>query len=331
LLIIIKDQLVNNKKTEATSRAKGVCPICHSEMRGYAGPLKINHWKHISIANCDKWFETETKWHRGWKNKFPSEWQEIIVEAGTVKHIADVFNPNKELVIEFQNSPISIDDLNQREVFYNKMIWVVNTIPFKKNITLDKNWHSSFSERIIKPIERRFNSYGKSFWNIHNVLMKTYTHKQDGISGFAKHQLQHFLSSLEIKKDEECFNLIWELLDPLISYDLMRTKVTNIIEDLIFKDTGYSESKKILNEVYELNNRFLEKFGSSVFKYPKSKKDYFFFDWKHQHKHWNFAKNPIFLDTGNKNIYMVIENWEYGSGFIVKRFFKSDFLNHYLQ
>ena len=111
----------------------------------------------------------------------------------------------------------------------------------------------------------------------------------------------------------------------------MRTKVSNMIEDLFFNDTEYSESKKLLNEVHELNVRCIKKFESYNFNDSISNRDYFFFDWKPQHKHWNFAKNPIFLDTGNKNIYLVIENWQFESGFIVKRYLKTDFLNHYLQ
>lgn len=326
----MKFALVNDIKTEATSKAKGLCPICYSQMRGYAGHLKINHWKHITKANCDSWFETETDWHREWKNKFPREWQETIIERNNTKHIADVFNPNKELVIEFQNSPISIEDLNQREIYYDKMIWVINVIPFKKNIELDKNWHKCFNEKIIKPIERKSNSFNKPFSNILKILMKIYTHKQEEISRLASVELQQFLAPLDIEKKQEYYSLIWNTLDPLEPYDVMRTKICDLIEELFFRDSEYFESKRLLKEVRELNDQFVKKFGPDDFNDLNSYRDYFFFNWKHQHKHWNFAEKPIFLDTGDENIYLVNENWQFGSGFIVKRYLKAIFLKHYL-
>lgn len=327
----MKFAFVNNIKTEATSKAHGFCPVCSSDMRGYAGPLKINHWKHISAANCDSWFETETEWHREWKNKFPVEWQETIIEIDKTKHIADIFNPNKKLVIEFQNSPISIEELYQREVFYNKMIWVANVIPFKKNITLNKNWHLLFNERIIKPIERKSNSFNKPFFNILKILQKIYTHKQEGINRFASVELRQLLAPFENEKKQEYYNIIWNTLDPLEHYNEIRIKVCDLIEDLFFRDTEYLESKRFLKEVRELNERFIKKFGSISFNDSSSNRDYFFFDWKHQHKHWNFAKKSVFLDTGDENVFLIKENWQFGSGFIVKRFLKTDFLNHYLK
>lgn len=37
------------------------------------------------------------------------------------------------MVIEFQNSPIKLEELNQRELFYKEMIWIVNGINFAKD------------------------------------------------------------------------------------------------------------------------------------------------------------------------------------------------------
>ena len=63
----MKKAFVNGIEGEATSKARGVCRFCASSMRGYAGPMQDNHWKHISKDACDPWFEPETKWHREWK------------------------------------------------------------------------------------------------------------------------------------------------------------------------------------------------------------------------------------------------------------------------
>src|SRR6187549_789206 len=101
----MKFALVDNNKTEAIEGAKGICPICDSEVIARCGKVKINHWAHKAIRNCDPWWEPETEWHRSWKNNFPAEWQEysFIDEQTGEKHIADI-HTNDRLVMEFQHS-----------------------------------------------------------------------------------------------------------------------------------------------------------------------------------------------------------------------------------
>ena len=105
----------------------GQCDFCNSEMVAKCGEIKIWHWAHKSKRNCDPWWESEGEWHRAWKNQFPANWQEVIHQDPSTgeKHIADVKTPTG-LVIEFQHSPISPDELNSRELFYQNMIWIVD-------------------------------------------------------------------------------------------------------------------------------------------------------------------------------------------------------------
>ena len=128
----MKFALVNNIKTEATPRAKGICPSCGSELIAKCGKIKINHWAHKGTQNCDPWWENETEWHRSWKNNFPVEWQEVTLpdEQTGEKHIADV-RTSDGLVIEFQNSPIHPKERITREKFYKDMVWVVNCTRIK--------------------------------------------------------------------------------------------------------------------------------------------------------------------------------------------------------
>lgn len=46
------------------------------------------------------------------------------------KHIADIYNPMLGVVIEFQNSPIALKEIEAREKFYKKMLWVVKVDSF---------------------------------------------------------------------------------------------------------------------------------------------------------------------------------------------------------
>lgn len=114
------------------------CPWCKSDVRAHCGRFVIWHWKHVSKYSCDPWWEPETEWHRNWKDYFPKEWQEVIHHDPITneKHIADLKN-DSGIVVEFQNSSISYDELLQRENFYKKLVWVVNAEPFKCNLILE--------------------------------------------------------------------------------------------------------------------------------------------------------------------------------------------------
>ncbi len=123
----MKYALVDNERREAEPKMRGICPVCSQPVIAKCGEYKINHWAHVAHADCDKWWESETDWHRAWKNNFAPEWQEVIMrdaETGE-KHVADV-QTSDGLVIEFQHSSIKPEKQRSREAFYKKMVWVVD-------------------------------------------------------------------------------------------------------------------------------------------------------------------------------------------------------------
>ena len=122
----MKFALVNGEKSEATKGAKGLCPSCGSELIAKCGEVKINHWSHKGKRNCDPWWENETEWHRAWKNEFPTKWQEVIrYDENGEKHIADV-ETQTGWVIEFQHSYLKPEERRSRNIFYKKLVWVVD-------------------------------------------------------------------------------------------------------------------------------------------------------------------------------------------------------------
>jgi hypothetical protein len=122
----MKFALVNDLRHEAEPKLVGQCISCGSPVLAKCGERRINHWAHKARIQCDSWWETETEWHRSWKNQFPSDWQEIIhVASDGQKHIADVKTPD-DWVIEFQHSYINPEERRSREDFYKKLIWVVD-------------------------------------------------------------------------------------------------------------------------------------------------------------------------------------------------------------
>ena len=74
----------------------------------------------------------ETPWHRNWKKAFPPSFREVTFfdHALTEYHRADVHTPCGT-TIEFQNSPICLDELLSREAFYPNLVWVLNGKKFK--------------------------------------------------------------------------------------------------------------------------------------------------------------------------------------------------------
>jgi hypothetical protein len=117
---------VDGERREAEPCLSGKCLVCESSMVAKCGDLRVHHWSHRAKRDCDRWWETETEWHRGWKNHFPKEWQEVIRYAeDSEKHIADVLTAGG-MVLEFQHSPLRREEREARESFYKKMTWVVD-------------------------------------------------------------------------------------------------------------------------------------------------------------------------------------------------------------
>ena len=130
----MKLALIKGYRSFPQPRKKGKCPLCGGDVLSKCGKKVIWHWAHVSTKHCDFWWENETQWHRDWKNNYPDEWQEVIHfnSIDGEKHIADV-KTDDGIVVEFQNSPISSEELEQRETFYKDIVWVVNGEKFKKN------------------------------------------------------------------------------------------------------------------------------------------------------------------------------------------------------
>jgi hypothetical protein len=136
---IIEDQDGNIIQThaEATERGlRGKCRGCKSTVTAVISDdsSRINHWRHLSKADCDKWWENETVWHREWKNHFPKTWQEYRFEDDITDewHIADLYTHHC-LVVEFQHSYLYSEERDIREAFYNNMFWVVDGTRLKRD------------------------------------------------------------------------------------------------------------------------------------------------------------------------------------------------------
>ena len=128
----MKYALVNHERQEAQPRLPGTCPCCDSPVIPKCGRVRKPYWAHKSKQMCNSGKESETEWHRAWKDHFPKEWQEVIhVAENGQKHRADV-KTDQGYAIEFQHSPIEIEERQSRENFYKKMVWIVDGTRFRE-------------------------------------------------------------------------------------------------------------------------------------------------------------------------------------------------------
>lgn len=84
------------------------------------------------MLNVEVQYIGESPWHRDWKKAFPKAFREVSFADQVMGelHRADVHTPCGT-TLEFQNSPICIDELTSREAFYPKLIWILNGKKFK--------------------------------------------------------------------------------------------------------------------------------------------------------------------------------------------------------
>lgn len=113
----LKLALVGEERREAQRGLTAICPICGDPVIAKCGDIRIWHWAHPGGLTCEPWWE-ETEWHRGWKDEFPKDCQEVChrSESGE-RHIADV-KTESGIVLEFQHSFLHREERDAREDFY---------------------------------------------------------------------------------------------------------------------------------------------------------------------------------------------------------------------
>lgn len=128
--------IIEGKRHTPQKGLRGKCIACDNEMIAKCGNIRLPHWAHKGKKHCDPWWENETEWHREWKNLFPEEWREVPCRDVTgEKHVADIKRPDG-FYIEFQNSVISKEEVESRNLFYKNLVWVVNGS--RSSLDLDK-------------------------------------------------------------------------------------------------------------------------------------------------------------------------------------------------
>lgn len=300
----MKYALVDNKKTEATEGANGFCPGCGSELIPKCGTINRHHWAHKGGIKCDSWWEDETDWHRSWKNEFPRDWQEVYKfdEKSGKKRFADIYVPQKGLVIEFQNSPISVQELESREQFYGRMIWVINgtekynieTLPFKKAKEKVDGIISIYTDKKVNP-----------FFTISDNISNKLVKKRDELIKKSVLRKCDFL---------ELWNAFSEEFGILVGHHKtgdpkMRGPDPNRFLNSLFKPL-ISRLKDEINEAERIENS------------TRHNSKYHAYNWPKKPKTWDHSKKHIFIDKGGY-LYMIKSDW------VLKKISRDEFIGHY--
>jgi len=129
--------LYNNKKIsindfnlldDKNKRNNVKCICCNSKLIPKLGKIKVHHFAHENKIECDTFRTTDsmTFWHQYWQSFVDTKYFEVVIEKNGKKHIADIYNPTKNLIIEIQHSNISQQKIKEREDFYDNMIWLID-------------------------------------------------------------------------------------------------------------------------------------------------------------------------------------------------------------
>ena len=211
------------------------CPVCGEKLIIKAvDSLSVKpHFAHKKGTECiDTWQHDMSEWHYKWQCLFPEEYREVVVEKDGIKHRADVLIDG--FVIEFQHSPISRDEIKERNEFYTccgyKVIWVFDAhgkvkdsgvslewkrarrefdIPTPRGVFVFVEYETKVSEN--PPQEARILLYLKKFnpKNIESFDTYPYYITRDNLLKTLGFKLEGILSIDDILKEHEKFkNLI---------------------------------------------------------------------------------------------------------------------------
>lgn len=270
----------NGIKIRAFKNGIAKCPNCNSKVIAKCGELNIDHWAHFKIEDCDSWkYEPITQWHLEWQNHFPKEQIEVTINKNSEIHRADILT-SKNIVIEIQNSKISINTIEERENFYDKMIWVINSEEFKHNLFF-KNFPYNLRNIWGTLVDPEHLLTGNSFViEIPNIYNTDFIYKALQNCDYERYYDENEISPLVYTKRKKFYNqhLDKEVLNSLISY---------LIDEAILDNIDDEEDK-----VFETN-----------------------FKWKNFRKTWYYSESPKIIDLNNGFLLYILSLYENGNGF----------------
>jgi len=130
-----------------------------------------HHWAHKTLIDCDHWSEGETNWHLGWKERIAAT-DKNRIEVRMGNHRADVVAKDGT-VIELQHSPIDLQTLMERQLFYQKVLWVLDCCYYRTSGPTSWNFNDDYPH--LEFDSGRTPSYVKFYWRYPKRTFDYYT------------------------------------------------------------------------------------------------------------------------------------------------------------
>jgi hypothetical protein len=157
----------NNERIDINKADKSqryFCPICGKELyiKATDSFSVRTHFAHKSKC-LDTWKHDMSEWHYNWQCLFPIGNREVVVEKDGVIHRADILINN--VVIEFQHSPITAEEITKRNNFYLScgytVVWVFDANDkiknsFEKDGSIDPNRLELWERLVWKTKQAKF-------------------------------------------------------------------------------------------------------------------------------------------------------------------------------
>jgi competence CoiA-like predicted nuclease len=133
--------LENNHRVRPSKQLRrAVCQCCDSPVIAKTGDKKVWHWAHEFLGNCSQ--KSKGEWHYLWQDFFNEDEVEVT-DPKWPHNIADICIkdprlPDGYLVVELQESNISLNKIHQRNNAYKHILWITNNLnkkPVKRNFT----------------------------------------------------------------------------------------------------------------------------------------------------------------------------------------------------
>lgn len=256
MLVAISEEGHRIDANKAIKREKCYSPICRGLVVLKKGEINVAHFAHKNRGCIDNWNYDMSEWHKEKQNYFDIQYQEVVVESNDIKHRADILKDG--VVIEFQHSPISASEFNDRNDFYTscgyKVAWIFDVTDHINNEELFWNEYSTSKNvmkwkrpmRILKEINNLRISSNISIW-----LNWDYQHIDEN---------SDYIYRINwASKDED--SDIYNFKNIAVSNPISLTK------NMDLKELFYSEYKKNTNELKKQGIRYnIKKIGEKGLK-----------------------------------------------------------------
>ena len=259
----------NNERIYAQEAEKNenyFCPSCGGKVVLRKGKINTPHFAHKDCECTDSWNYDMSEWHSRMQSRFPIEQREVVITHNGETHRADILCGKR--VIEFQHSPISFDEICERNNFYTNagysIAWVFdlqsewdsNAIDeYKRNVYRWKN-----PKRCLSAFDKP-NAYSK------NIVLYSYMMDAGGYESFDR----FIWSSTNDYEDPDFKKVVFAKYSPIDSDGDLYSRL-NVDDFFITQDDMLKQDIAAIKHKYEIKVSGIKGNPQKDYICPKTKK-----------------------------------------------------------